>query len=98
MLPLAFGFGDPQDIIILVTLLFVLLPTVFWIVELVDAARRQFPEPNLKIVWLLVIFFTHALGALIYYFVGKQQGVLPGTQKRTASNPSEGVWPPPPKS
>ncbi len=79
-------------------LFLIVVPTVFWIVELIDAARRQFSEPNLKIVWLLVIFFTHALGALIYYFAGKEQGVLPGTQKRTASNQNEDGWPPPPKS
>lgn len=81
MPPLALGLGAPQDITILVLVLFlVALPTVFWIIELVDAARRQFSEPNLKIVWLLVIFFAHILGALIYYFVGKKQGILPGEE------------------
>ena len=74
----AFGYGAPHDITILILVLFlVALPTVFWIVELVDAARREFSEPNLKVVWLLVIFFAHFLGAVIYYFVGKKQGVLP---------------------
>jgi hypothetical protein len=58
MLPLAFGLGAPQDITILIAVVLILaLPTVFWLVELVDVARRQFSEPNLKIVWLLVIFF-----------------------------------------
>ena len=52
--------------------------TVFWIVELVDILRREFPDSTLKIVWLLVVFFLHGLGALIYYFVGKPQGRLPG--------------------
>ena len=76
--PRAFGFGAPHELVILMVLLFLIaLPTVFWIVELVDAARREYSEPNLKVVWLLVIFFAHFLGAVIYYFVGKKQGVLP---------------------
>lgn len=73
-----FGLGVPHEFAILMVLLFLIaLPTVFWIVELVDAARREYSEPNLKVVWLLVIFFAHFLGAVIYYFVGKKQGVLP---------------------
>lgn len=75
---LAFGYGSPQDItILLFVLLLIVLPTAFWIVEFVDAARRQFPDQTVKVVWLLVIFFTHFIGAAIYYFVGKKQGVLP---------------------
>ena len=54
----------------------ILFATIFWIVELVDVVRRDFNDDNMKIVWLLIIFFTHFLGALIYYFVGKNQGTL----------------------
>ena len=71
---LAFGFGGPQDLIII---LFCLLPSVFWVIEIVDVVRRQFAEPGLKIVWVLVVVLLHVLGALIYYFVGKRQGLLP---------------------
>ena len=55
-----------------------LAATVFWIIELVDVARRQFSDPTMKIVWLLIILLCHVLGALIYFFVGKPQGSLPG--------------------
>ena len=64
---------------IILAVLVGLVSTVFWIVELVDVLRREFPEPNTKLVWVVVILFTHALGALIYYFVGKEQGRLPGS-------------------
>lgn len=77
----AFGYGAPHEITILaLILLFMALPTVFWIIELVDAARRRFPEPSVKIVWLFVIFFFPILGALVYYLVGKKQGILADTQ------------------
>ncbi len=69
----AFGFGSPVDLFFIVI---VLLPTIFWIMQLVDVLRRHFPEPNNKIIWALVVIFTHFIGALIYYFVGRKQGTL----------------------
>ncbi|HVF09377.1 MAG TPA: PLD nuclease N-terminal domain-containing protein [Abditibacteriaceae bacterium] len=62
--------------------------TVFWIVELIDVVRREFPDPNTKILWILVILFTHPIGTIIYYFAGKPQGALPGETRRSpgASN------------
>jgi len=77
---------------------------VFWIVEIIDAARRQWPDPNTKIIWLLVVVLLHGLGALIYYFAGKPSGWLPGEAPRYGdyqppyppSQPPPGQWPPPP--
>ena len=56
--------------------IFALAATVFWIVMLVDAIRRDFSDSTAKIIWVLVIVFTHLLGALIYYFVGRPSGRL----------------------
>jgi len=43
---------------------------IFWIMMLIDAIKHS-PE-KLKIVWVIVIIFTHVIGALIYYFVEKR--------------------------
>lgn len=94
MLPLAFGFGNPVELGILMVLF---VPLVFWIVELVDVTRREFPQPNLKIMWLLIIIFTYAIGALIYYFIGKRQGVLSSTHGQITPDQHDSVWPPAPK-
>lgn len=75
---LAGGIG----LIILVSL-FALVTSVFWIVELVDAARRQFDSDLVKIIWLAVIFFTHVVGAIAYYFAGKPMGRLPSGTSST---------------
>jgi hypothetical protein len=64
-------------VIWLVAILAGLLGTIFWIVEIVDVVRRDFADPNLKIVWLLIIIFFHFVGALVYYFAGKPQGTIP---------------------
>ncbi len=70
--------------------------SVFWIVEIVDVARREFPDPNMKIVWLLVIVFSHVVGALVYYFVGKPSGRLPGSYVPPRPSAPPDQWPPPP--
>ena len=83
-------FDDPRVWVASLSF-FVLLPlailfiawNVFWIIELIDVARREFPDPNTKILWVLVILFTHTIGAIIYYFAGKPQGTLPGQYPRS---------------
>jgi len=46
-----------------------LLGTIFWIVEIVACATKESNEGNTKIVWLLIILFTHLLGAALYYLI-----------------------------
>jgi hypothetical protein len=50
-----------------------MLATVFWIWMLVDCATKEPSEGNDKIIWILVIIFTHWLGALIYYLVRRPE-------------------------
>jgi Phospholipase_D-nuclease N-terminal len=45
-----------------------LLATVFWVWMIVDCAQNE-PPGNDKIVWIIIIVFTHWIGALLYYFV-----------------------------
>jgi len=51
-----------------------------WIWALVDVLQRQFHDPGMKLIWVLVVIFLHALGALIYLLVGRNQGTLPGAR------------------
>ena len=46
--------------------------TVFWLWILIDALTRE-PQTEQKILWFLVIFFLHFVGALIYFFVRRPQ-------------------------
>lgn len=50
----------------------VIFAFVFWIMMIVDCAKRKFKTDSDKIVWILVIIFTQIIGALIYYFVVKK--------------------------
>ncbi|MES2464127.1 MAG: PLD nuclease N-terminal domain-containing protein [Armatimonadota bacterium] len=72
LLPLAY-FG-PRDLGL--SGIFALAGTIFWIVMLVDAVRREFRDSTMKLVWILILVFTNLLGAIIYYFVGRPTGYL----------------------
>ena len=47
------------------------LASLFWLWMLIDALMNE-PTTNEKILWFLVIFFLHLLGALIYFVVRKR--------------------------
>jgi cytochrome c oxidase assembly factor CtaG len=53
-------------------LLFVVLAFVFWIWMLVDCIKNEGLSDTQKVVWVLVIIFLHALGALIYLLAGRK--------------------------
>jgi hypothetical protein len=44
---------------------------VFWIWMLIHAISNNGLTGTERIVWVLVVFFFHFVGALIYFFVGR---------------------------
>ncbi len=46
---------------------------VFWIWMLVDCIKNTRLSETEKVVWVLVIIFLHALGALIYLLAGRDK-------------------------
>jgi Phospholipase_D-nuclease N-terminal len=63
-----FGLGT-------VGLILVLVASVFWLWMLIDALTNRALDSTMKLVWALVIFFLHILGALIYFFVARKSPV-----------------------
>ena len=60
----------------LLLFIFVLAPLglaclVFWVWMLIDAIKSRALSDTEKLIWVLVILFTHLLGAAIYFFVGR---------------------------
>jgi len=43
----------------------------FWIWMLIHAITNKWLDNTERIIWVLVVLFLHALGALIYFFVGR---------------------------
>ncbi len=54
---------------------FTLASFVFWIWMLVHAITNKALTDTEKIVWVIVIVFTHFIGALIYFFVGRPKAL-----------------------
>jgi hypothetical protein len=54
-----------------------ILASIFWIWMLISALVNE-PTTNDKILWFLVIFFLHFIGALIYFVVRYRASRAPG--------------------
>ena len=48
-------------------------PLIFWIWVIIDCVQNEPSNDNDKIVWLLVIFFTNFIGALLYLIIRKPE-------------------------
>ena len=49
--------------------------TILWIWMLIDCATNEPSEGNDKIIWILIIIFTHWIGSLIYFLVRRPQRI-----------------------
>lgn len=52
-------------------LLFGLLYLIFWVYCLVDILKSNFKDPNMKLIWILIILFAQLIGPIIYLVIGK---------------------------
>ncbi|MGO4879523.1 MAG: PLDc N-terminal domain-containing protein [Bryobacteraceae bacterium] len=57
---------------ILPFVLLILAGFAFWIWMIVDCATHEPATGNDKLVWIVIIIFTHIIGALIYYIVRRR--------------------------
>ena len=56
------GFG----ILFVIFIVIALLASIFWLWMLIDCLTSNMPSTE-KLIWFLVIFFLHLLGAIIYF-------------------------------
>ena len=76
-----FGFislGILEFFLVLFLAPLALLSFAFWIWMLVHAITNDGLTDIEKLIWVIVILFTHFIGAVIYFFVGRPK-------RRTAS-------------
>ena len=63
------GIGVWEVLILLVFGGIGILGSIFWIWMIIDCATKESSEGNDKLVWIIIIVFTHLVGAAIYFFV-----------------------------
>ncbi len=52
-----------------------ILSSLLWLWMLIDCITKESNDGNNKIAWVLIILFTHIVGALIYYLVRRPQRI-----------------------
>ena len=65
------GLGILEFFLVLFLAPLALLTFAFWIWMLVHAITNNGLTDIEKLIWVIVILFTHFIGALIYFFVGR---------------------------
>lgn len=55
-------------------LVFVVGGTVFWVVMIIECATKE-SNRDKQLIWILIILFTHWIGAMLYYFVRRPQRI-----------------------
>jgi hypothetical protein len=58
---------------------FIIAATIFWVWMLVDCVVNKRISDNQKAIWILVMIFTHLLGALLYLFLGRSSQKAPNS-------------------
>lgn len=64
--------------------LFWIAGLVLFVWTLIDVIRREFPNQNDKILWILLIIFLYILGPILYLIIGRKKGTIPGGTKPAA--------------
>lgn len=56
-------------------LLLFLLPTLLWLIALIDILKSNFKESTSKIIWVLIVIFLPIIGSILYFIIGKENKV-----------------------
>jgi len=57
----------------IITMILMFGSFIFWIWALINILKGDFKDNVNKLIWLLVVFFLYALGALLYVLIGMKQ-------------------------
>lgn len=59
-----------------VMMLLVMVSFALWLMMFIDCIQRNFPDPNQKLLWVVILLVAGVLGALIYYLMIKRPATL----------------------
>jgi len=49
---------------------------IFWIMMLIEACTKEPSDNNNdKLIWILILIFTHWIGALLYWFIRRPERI-----------------------
>jgi len=65
-------FGAFGILFAIIGIILAAIAFAFWIWMLIDVIMSKRLSDTEKILWFVVVFFLHFLGALIYFFAGRK--------------------------
>lgn len=70
-----------------------LVSLIIWLWALIDVIRREFPKPEDKTLWLVVVIVGFVIGlapvaAIAYLVAGRSKGTIPTTKNNTPVTPA----------
>ncbi|RYF79996.1 MAG: hypothetical protein EOO03_17705 [Chitinophagaceae bacterium] len=68
-------FEMPGIVFFFFVILIAVTGFVFWVKMIIEIAQSEFKSRDAKIVWLLITLLLGFVGALIYYFVGRESRI-----------------------
>jgi hypothetical protein len=69
------GLGAPELLLLLIVFGIGVLGTAFWIWMLIDCVMKEPSEGNERLVLVVIVVFTHIIGAAIYFFVRRPKRI-----------------------
>jgi len=60
---------------------------VFWVWMLIDCAQAPEDPANNRVAWILILVFTHWLGALLYFLIVRQPRINRARRSNSLSSP-----------
>ena len=72
-------FGGLGIVAGLAVLLVILLLTIFWIWMIIEAITNHALDDTERLVWVLVIFFSHFIGSILYFVLVRSKRARPDT-------------------
>jgi hypothetical protein len=54
---------------------FGVIGTLFWLWMIIDCPTKEPSEGNDKLIWIIIIVFTHLLGALVYFVIRRPKRI-----------------------
>lgn len=60
---------------LIIVFIFILLPSILWIIALIDILKSNFRDSNGKIIWALVVIFLPIIGSILYFAIGRSQKI-----------------------
>ncbi len=69
------GLGGQELVLIFIILSILAVGLLVPIIALIDVIRSDFRSANDKLIWVIVILFLNIIGAVLYWFIGRNQRV-----------------------